>query len=104
MADALIAHGTNRGIGSVIGGGQAALSAMPPWGRWRARLGWGRGIGAYLARLRTNAAARRAMKAALAATSTGLPATAEMYRGAPWASQAARQAIYARGAAGEGGD
>ena len=45
--------------------------------------------------------AKRAMKAALAATSTGLPATADQFRNAPWLSQAARQALYANAAQGQ---
>ena len=107
MLDYAIAHGANKGIGiaaGTLGGGvigHAALGALAGASGLGAGTG---GIGGYIARMRTNAAARRAMKAALAATSTGQRATADMFRGAPWASQAARQAIYARGASGEGGD
>ena len=102
MLDVVIAKGGNRliagGLGALGGGalGHEAIGALIG----ASGIGPG-GLGGYMARMRTNAKARRAMKAALAATSTGLPATADMYRGAPWASQAARQAIYARGAGGD---
>ena len=105
MADYLLAKGGNKAVAAGIGAlgagpfGHAALGALAG----ASGVGPG-GIGGYLARLRTNAAARRAMKAALAATSTGQRATADMFRGAPWYSQAARQALYARGASGDSGD
>ena len=100
MLDAVIAKGGNRliagGLGAALGGGlgHEAVGALIG----ASGVGPG-GLGGYIARLRTNAEARRRMKAALAATSTGQRATAEMYRNAPWLSQAVRQAIYARGAA-----
>jgi hypothetical protein len=52
-----------------------------------------------LAQAYRNYQARKAMKAALASTSQpGVYVNADSYRNAPWLRQAARQAVYARGA------
>lgn len=96
----LAARGINMGTHAALGGGVGALVGDPALGTLLGaeRMGTG-GIGGYLTRAFTNPAARRAILAARAATSSGQPATAAMYRNAPWLSQAARPGVYAAGAA-----
>ena len=90
-------HGVSAGMGALGGGalGHATLGAIIG-----ATQGTGKAdVGKAAVQWYTNKAARRAMKAAIAATSSGLKATPDMYRKAPWLSQGGRQAVYGEEAA-----
>ena len=95
-----INHGVSAGIGALGGGalGHATLGAI-----LGATQGTGKAdVGKSIMQAYNTRAAKRALEAAIAATSTGQPATADMFRSAPWLRQAARQGVYGYGASGGG--